>query len=177
MWEIPMARTLLIWLGFGVWMSLQPNVSLLGHLGGFVPGVVLGVFFEHRYARQLDVYHKLAATLVIAAVVFLLAFASAPFTRASWWALRAMHAYEDGDLARGDELMGEAARRKVNNDGTRALMTHMQVWRRDHSMRPGEFTLVQLRWPLIHPGESPASRFLRDTNAAPVELEGEPAPD
>jgi hypothetical protein len=147
LWDIPMARSLLIWLGFGVYMSLQPGISLLGHLGGFVPGVVLGIFFEHRYARQLDIYHKLSAGLVAVAILLLLAFASVPFTRASWWGTRAMHAYEAGDFERGDELLAEARRRNMGHEGAAAFITHVRVWRRDYSD-----DIESLRWALTHPG-------------------------
>lgn len=152
LWEIPYARMLLIWLAFGVYMSLQPGVSLLGHLGGFVPGVLFGIFFEKRYARQLDIYHKLSVGVVIAAVLLMLAFAAAPFSRASWYGTRAMHAYENGDLEAGDQLLEQARGRKLDQDGARKLMTHLRVWRRYHESRPQEFDVETLRLPLTHPG-------------------------
>lgn len=147
LWEIPLARTLLIWLGFGVYMSLRPGISLLGHLGGFVPGVVLGIFFEHRYARQLDIYHKLSAATVGLGVTLLLAFASAPFTRATWYGARAIHAYEAGDLDGGDELVAQARKRKMGREGASDFITHLRVWRRDHSDN-----VSALRYALTHPG-------------------------
>jgi membrane associated rhomboid family serine protease len=168
LWEIPMARTLLIWLAIGVYMSLQPGISMLGHLGGFVPGVVLGIFFEHRYARQLDIYHKLSAGLVAVAIVLLLAFASAPLTRASWYGARAIRAYEAGDFERGDDLLEQARGRRMGRDGAVAFITHVRVWRRHHAD-----DVVTLRWALTHPaliesGEAAGRpfHFLRDPETA-----------
>jgi membrane associated rhomboid family serine protease len=151
LWAIPMARTLVIWLGVGVWMSLQPGISLLGHLGGFVPGVVLGVFFEHRYARQLDIYHKIAAAVVVLVVAGLCAFASFPMTRASWYGAQALRAYEDGDFERGDDLLARARGKRHGSDGATRLLTHVRVWRRFHEMLPDQFTIEVLRYPLTHP--------------------------
>ena len=149
--EIPFARMLLIWLAFGVFMSLQPGVSMLGHLGGFIPGVILGMFFEHRYARQLDIYHKLAGGMVIVVIVLLTAFSVAPFTRGSWYAARAMKAYEHDDLDKGDELLSEAKRHKHSQEGTQLLLSHLEVWRRNQPFNSKEFNKSVLLWPLTHP--------------------------
>jgi membrane associated rhomboid family serine protease len=177
LWEIPYSRMLLIWLAFGVYMSLRPGVSFLGHLGGFVPGVVLGVFFEHRYARQLDIYHKLSAGVVVAAVVLLLAFASAPFTRASWYGARALRAFENGEFERGDQLLAQAKGRNMSQEGAVRLLTHLRVWRRYHETRPEEYDVAALRMALTHPaliegGEAAGQpfAFLIDPEAhAPLE--------
>lgn len=151
LWRIPLARTLLIWLGFGVVMSLQPGISFLGHLGGFVPGAVLGVFFEHRYRRELDIYHKSSAAMVCVAIVLLLAFASAPFTRASWHGTRALRAYESGNLEEGDRLLQTAENKNRSNEGTRKLLTHLKTWRKGHGLLPHQYNVEVLRWPLTHP--------------------------
>ncbi|MBZ0135851.1 MAG: rhomboid family intramembrane serine protease [Planctomycetes bacterium] len=152
LWQIPLARTLLIWLAFGVWMSLQPNVSLLGHAGGFVPGVILGVYFEHRYTRELDVYHRVAVGVLGVVLAVLAVFACVPVTRSSWHAVRAMQAYEQGDLARGDELLSEAGRRNRANTGSSLLYRHLELWREGHERNAKEFDYEALRLPLTHPG-------------------------
>lgn len=149
--QIPFARMLLLWLAFGVFMSLQPGISMLGHLGGFVPGVVLGMFFEYRYARQLDIYHRLAAGMVIVAVFGLTAFSAAPFTRGSWYAARAMKAYEHDDFEAGDALLSEAKRRKHSQEGAQALIDHLENWRLNLPLNNRYSTKSVLLLPLTHP--------------------------
>jgi membrane associated rhomboid family serine protease len=151
LWKNPLARTLLIWLAFGVYLSLRPGISMLGHLGGFVPGLVLGMFFEHRYRRELDIYHKLGAALVCAAIVLLLAFSIAPFTRSSWFAARALRAYEAGDMEAGDRLLAEADKRNRANEGSRKLLNHLHTWRTGHELLPQQYTVALLRRALTHP--------------------------
>ncbi|MCA8914352.1 MAG: rhomboid family intramembrane serine protease [Planctomycetes bacterium] len=170
--QIPAARMLLIWLAFGAYMSTRPGVSLLGHLGGFVPGVILGMFFEHKYKRELDLYNSLAAALVCVAIAGLTAFACAPFTRSTWYATRALHAYEDGDLERGDELLQEARGRNHTRAGEQNLLTHLTVWRRFHEELPKVYDMDALRLPLTHAAGITSSispgmpyNFLRDPDA------------
>lgn len=151
LWAIPIARTLLIWLGFGVWMSFQPGVSLLGHLGGFVPGVILGVYYEHRYARDLDVYHWISIGVIGLAIVVGSSFACFPVTRASWYGAQALRAYEQMDYDRGDELMQQARSKRQGNQGTSFLLTHLRVWRSYHAAGSPEATVEVLRYPLTHP--------------------------
>jgi hypothetical protein len=149
-WEIPLGRQLLIWLGIGVFISLQPGISLLGHLGGFVPGAFLGVFFEHQYLRRLQTYHKAGIGILLAVVVGLSAFACFPLTRASPYAVQALRAYERGDLERGDEQVKTASQRRVDN-GASLLLTHLRAWRAGNRENPTEFDTEVLRLPLTHP--------------------------
>lgn len=187
LWKIPLARTLLIWLAFGVYLSLRPGVSMLGHLGGFVPGVVLGMFFEHRYRRELDIYHKLGAALVCASIVLLLAFCIAPFTRSSWYAARALRAYESGDIQRGDGLLADAEKRNRANEGSRRLLNHLRTWRKGHDLLPRQYTVEVLRLPLTHAqgipgavrpdGRVEAYRYLPALEEVPESLEPSAPPD
>jgi membrane associated rhomboid family serine protease len=149
--QVPMGKMLLIWLAFGVFISLTPGISLLGHVGGFVPGVILGMIFEHRYMRTIDLYHKLGAGMLVVAIVALSAFACVPFTRASWYSAQALRAYESGDFERGDELLHAATDRPARDDGTRHMVTHLELWREDHSGLRTEQDLQHLRLPLTHP--------------------------
>ncbi|MCC7509759.1 MAG: rhomboid family intramembrane serine protease [Planctomycetes bacterium] len=151
LWEIPHARMLLVWLALGVYQSFRPGVSLLGHLGGFVPGIVLGLYFEQRYARKLDLWHTLAVGMTGAAVVFLCVFACVPVTRSSWYSVRALRAYESGELERGDELLAQAGRRSRTKEGAQLLYVHLTVWRRYHQAQPKQYPVSVLRWPLTHP--------------------------
>jgi membrane associated rhomboid family serine protease len=146
--EIPIARQLLLWLAIGVYISLQPGISFLGHLGGFIPGVFLGVFFEHRYMRNLDIFHKLGFGLMIVLIAGLSVFACFPVTRGSWHAAQALRAYEHGDFERGDKLLAQAQQRPMRDDGTRLLIQHLRVWRAGHERNPREFDMQVLRWPL-----------------------------
>lgn len=148
--QIPIARQLLIWLAIGVYISLQPGISFLGHLGGFIPGVFLGVFFEHRYMRNLDVYHKLGLGLMIVLIAAATVFACAPVTRASWHAAQALRAFEQGDMESGDELLENAGKRTIRDNGTRLLLQHLRVWRAGHASDPDEFDIEVLRWPLTN---------------------------
>ncbi len=156
--QVPMGRMLLIWLGFGIFMSLRPGISLLGHAGGFVPGLMLGMFFEHRYLRTLDIYHKLGAGLIALVIVGLSVFACVPFTRASWYGAQALRAYENGALTRGDELLDQAEDRNVRDDGTHKLLTHLKSWRVGNTLNPREYDTEVLRLPLTH--------------ARPIEIDG-----
>jgi len=173
--RIPFARMLLIWLAFGVYMSLQPGVSLLGHVGGLVPGVILGMFFEHRYKRELDIYHMLAAGMVVVAIVGLTAFSIFPFTRGTWYATRAMKAYESGDLDAGDELLSEARNHKHGHPGAKMLLTHLEIWRRYQGI-DDKYDKDVLRYPLTHPdgidvpgGENLPYTFVKDPEAGDAE--------
>ena len=151
--QIPMARMLLIWLAFGVYMSLQPGISMLGHVGGFVPGVILGMFFEHKYKREMDIYHVISVVMAGVAIVALGVFASAPVTRSSWYATRAMHAYEDGDMGLGDQLMREAKTRKHAQPGAQKLLAHVEYWRSFYDSRPNSEGIQLLNLPLTHESE------------------------
>lgn len=151
MTKIPFARMLLFWLGLNIFISLAPGISLLGHLGGFVPGVVLGIFFEHRYRKELDIYHRVAAGAVTIAAVALCIFACFPITRASWYGAQALRAYENDDYERGDELRAEAKSRRGGNEGTSNLLTHLRLWREKHESQPNKYTKEVLRYPLTHP--------------------------
>lgn len=144
--QVPMGRQLLLWLGFGVMMSLMPGVSALGHLGGFVPGAVLGIFYEHRYKRELDIYHKLSVGLLALGIAAVVAFACVPITRASWHACQAIRAYESGDNEAGDAHFATARTKRARDEGSKNLLEHLALWTRTH-----ERDLNELRAPLTHP--------------------------
>lgn len=151
MTQIPFARMLLFWLALNFFISLAPGISLLGHLGGLVPGLVLGVFFEHRYRKELDIYHYISAVSVVVASIALCVFACFPVTRASWYGAQALRAYEQMDYDRGDELMQQARSKRQGNQGTSFLLTHLRVWRSYHAAGSPEATVEVLRYPLTHP--------------------------
>jgi membrane associated rhomboid family serine protease len=148
--EIPIARQLLIWLAIGVYISLQPGISFLGHLGGFVPGALLGFYFEHRYLRRADIWHHVSAAVLVLAVVGLTVFAAVPVTRASYQAARALRAYEAAEFERGDALLRRAREGTGHNAGTVALLTHLRRWRQGHARDPRLYDTALLRWPLTH---------------------------
>lgn len=149
--EIPMGRMLLLWLGLNIWISVtDESISFLGHAGGFVAGTIFGVYFEHRYMRQLDVYHRLSAVLVLAVVLAMSAFSMFPVTRASWYASQALRAYEHDDFERGDELMDDAESRNMRDEGTRQLITHLKLWRVGNEALPRKYDRDVLRLPLTH---------------------------
>ncbi len=150
MWQVPGSRMLLIWLGVGVYMSIsKENVSLLGHVAGFVPGVILGYYYEHWYDRTADIYHKTAAVMVVALTVIVAAYASFPVDRASFKAVQAMKAYEAGRIERGDELLESAEDGKRQDDGTVFLLNHLKTWR-NHIYKKDKDADVYLTWPLMH---------------------------
>jgi len=182
--QIPYARTLLLWLGFGVYMSLQPGISMLGHVGGFVPGVLLGVYFEHRYTRKLDLYHHLGVGIMALGIALLVAFACAPFTRASWYGARALRAFEAGEAERGDDLLQQAEKRRQRDEGTKKFIHHLRVWREANRAEPEAATIEVLRYPLTHPrgiggddGETRWFDYVRDYAPGPDALEGDAAAD
>ncbi|MDC1142627.1 rhomboid family intramembrane serine protease [Planctomycetota bacterium] len=150
MFRVPQSRLLLIWLGFGIFMSIRmPGVSLVGHLAGFVPGAVLGYYYELWYSRRAEFYHKASAVAVVAMTVLVCAYACYPIGRASLSAVQAMKAYEDGDMERGDDLRKQAADGKRKDDGTMALMRHLKLWR-EHAFGKKSNDMEALTWPLLH---------------------------
>lgn len=150
MLQVPQSRQLLMWLGIGVAFSIfVPNVSLLGHAAGFVPGAILGYYYEHWYDRSVDIYHKTAAVMVVALTVIVAAFACFPIGRASFDAVRAMKAYEAGRIERGDELLESAEDGKRQDDGTLMLISHLKLWRK-HVYKTYDESDEVLSWPLIH---------------------------
>jgi hypothetical protein len=113
--------------------------------------LILGVFYEHRYKRNLDLYHKLSVGMVGVATVLLVAFACAPFTRASWHAAQALRAYDANDFDAGDKLLADAKRKPVRDAGSRLLVRHLELWRAEKSGAHG-FEKRVLRLPLTHAG-------------------------
>lgn len=149
--QVPMGRQLLLWLGIGVFISLQPGISFLGHLGGFVPGIFLGVFYEKLYMRRVDVWHWVGLGMVAAMVAGACVYSCVPYNRASWHAVQALRAYESGDLALGDERLANARKRSMRNEGTQMLLAHLEAWRATQSGPPTPADLSDLRLPLTHP--------------------------
>jgi membrane associated rhomboid family serine protease len=148
--QIPMGRVLLLWLGFGIYISVTvPGISLLGHVGGLIPGALLGIYFEHLWRKQVDIYHHLTAGLVGVAVVGLCLVSVFAPTRAAPQLVQALKAYEQGDFERGDELIEEAPSRRMD-DGATQLLEHLRTWRRANLSNPEEFDNAMLRWPLSH---------------------------
>lgn len=169
--QVPMGMTLLIWLGIGVYISLRPGIGFLAHAGGFAVGTVLGIFIEHRYRRDADIYHKLTVGLVLAAAVLLAVFGSAPVTRAAWPAIQSLRAYKRGDMLRGDKLLEQARKRGTTDEGTIRLIRHLQIWRQGNLGNPDEFNDEILRLPLMHTQGIPSS------TGAPVRMrDGRPVP-
>ncbi len=82
-WSTPYGRQLIIVLGLNVFISLSPGISLLGHLGGFFPGVLLGIYFERAASRHASVYDVATFWLVIIGVPLLTIYSCFPFNRTS----------------------------------------------------------------------------------------------
>lgn len=146
-WQVPASRQLAIWFLVGVGVSLAPGISLLGHAGGFVPGVLLGVYLELRYTRRADLYHHLSAGVMCLLVVGFCAYAVYPFRSGNLYAARALAAYERGNLDTGDSLVKQARTRGTSGGGD-SLVTHLELWRKYSALNPREFNDSVLRWPL-----------------------------
>ncbi|CAG0929384.1 Rhomboid protease GluP [Planctomycetaceae bacterium] len=148
-WSTPYGRQLIIVLGLNVFISLAPGVSLLGHLGGFVPGVMLGIYFERAAGRRESIYDVATFWLVLVCVPLLTIYSCIPLNRAGFKAVQALKAYEAGDLERGDELREEAKNAKwVSQEGTQNLLDHLASWRK--FLHKEDDSLELLRWPLTH---------------------------
>ncbi|MHC4841547.1 MAG: rhomboid family intramembrane serine protease, partial [Planctomycetota bacterium] len=157
MFRLQQSRQLLIWLGIGIFMSISiPNVSLVGHLAGFVPGAVLGYYYEHWYSRKVDFYHKASAIAVVAMTVAVAAYACFPYGRASLSAVQAMKAYEAGEMDRGNLLMEEANEGRRIDDGTKMLMDHLKIWRNFYYKKKPHAEEV-LTWPKLHTDPIPSA--------------------
>lgn len=147
--QVPAGRQLAIWFLIGIGISLGPGISLLGHLGGFVPGALLGIYFEQRYARKADLYHHLSAGLLCLLVAGFCAYSAWPVHSGNLRAARALAAFEQGDMERGDALLKEAASRGTSGGGSQ-LVRHLAQWRKGQAQDPVRFNLDVLRWPLTH---------------------------
>lgn len=151
-WALSSGRFLVIILGINVAISVQmPEISLLGHLGGLIPGTLLGFYFEQEYRRRLDVWHKAALALVLATIVGLAVYACLPFNRPGYLGIRAMSAWEAGDWQRGDELLARAKEKnRGKHEGVRKLLTHLSLWRSGAIYGGRYSSLDKLRAPLVH---------------------------
>lgn len=151
-WSTPYGRQLIIVLALNVVISLMPGISLLGHLGGFVPGLFLGIFYERRMARRESAYDVATYWLVMVGVPLLTIYSCIPFNRAGFKAVQALKAYEAGDLERADDLYqaAKAPDRLQNGRGIAALTEHLHAWRIGNRVNPAEFDSEVLRWPLTH---------------------------
>jgi hypothetical protein len=147
--QVPFARQLAIWFVIGIGISLAPGISLLGHLGGFVPGVLLGIYYELRYSRKADIFHHLSAGVLAAIVLGLCLYAAYPWHRGNLYAGQALAAYELGNLERGDALLRQAKSRGTSTGG-QLLVTHLELWRENNAISPRNFGKDVLRWPLTH---------------------------
>lgn len=150
-WSTPYGRQLLIVLALNVFISLMPGISLLGHLGGFVPGLFLGIFYERKMARRESVYDVATYWLVMVGVPLLTIYSCVPINRAGFVAVQALIAYKAGDLQRGDELIDKAGTaRWASQDGTQRMLEHLGIWRKTWSSSGEPLADEMLRLPLTH---------------------------
>jgi membrane associated rhomboid family serine protease len=150
-WSTPYGRQLIIVLGINVFISLAPGVSLLGHLGGFFPGVLLGIYFERAASRNASSYDVATFWLVIACVPLLTIYSCIPLNRAGFKAVQALKAYEAGDLKRGDELRQEAKNAPwASQSGTQQMLEHLSLWRQAWSQSQEPMAAEILKYPLTH---------------------------
>ncbi|GIK53279.1 MAG: hypothetical protein BroJett014_22520 [Planctomycetota bacterium] len=147
----PWGRQLLIVLGINVYISLMPGISLLGHLGGFVPGLILGICFERAARRDDSFVDRLTAWLTLVAVGGLLAYAAVPWHQPGYIATRALKAFESGDRDLGLELLNRAeAENTARHPGVGLMIRHLSAWERGRRHAPEAFDYDTLRWPLTH---------------------------
>jgi hypothetical protein len=152
-----------------------PEISLLGHLGGLIPGALLGFYFEHEYQRRLDVWHKAALGLVLAIILGLAVYACVPFNRPGYLGIRAMMAWEAGDWGRGDKFLSLAKEKdRGKRRGVASLLTHLSLWRFNTNPRGGHSSPADLLAPLMHGegwGRPSEPQYLRLTAPAHVDEE------
>ncbi len=168
-WQVPISRQLAVWFLIGIGVSLAPGISLLGHLGGFVPGVILGIYLEYRYSRKADVFHHASAGVVLVLVLGFAVYAVYPWHRGNLYAGQAMAAYKRNDMQAGDALVQEAKRRGVS-DGGANLLQHLQLWRRYHDQNPKSFNTDVLLWPLTHAAQDSSLRHAHWDYLTPADI-------
>lgn len=173
-WSTPYGRQLIIVLALNTYLSLLPGISLLGHLGGFVPGFFLGVFYERKMSRRAFTNDHATYWLVIVGVPLLTIYSCVPFNRAGFKAVQAMKSFEAGELERADELLREASSSKhtLDGQGKAALITHLKAWRIGSRVNPAEFNAEVLRWPLTHVGQRWTSTLLPHEMEYPFQFLG-----
>ncbi len=174
-WQVPISRQLAVWFLIGIGVSLAPGISLLAHLGGFIPGVILGIYLEYRYSRKADMFHHASAGVVLVLVLGFAVYAVYPWHRGNLYAGRALAAYQRDDMQAGDALVQEAARRGVSGGGS-LLLQHLQLWRKYHALNPKSFNQQVLLWPVTHGPRDPRLRrgawdYLAPTDIVTGELE------
>jgi membrane associated rhomboid family serine protease len=157
LWEVPMSRHLVIWFLIGIWISLQPGISLLGHAGGFVPGVLLGIYYEYRYERRADVFHHASVIALVVVVLGFCVYAAVPWHRSTYIGVQALRAFEARDFARGDQLLDQA-KTATKTDTDRRLATHLDLWREDSRRPQPQLGVEELRGPLTKPGAGDSAR-------------------
>lgn len=150
-WNTAYGRQLIIVLALNAYISLLPGISLLGHLGGFVPGLLLGIVLERRLSRIDSPADSLTFYTVLAGVLLLTAYSCLPLNRAGYVAIQALKAYEAGDIARGDELRAKAKDDVwAGQDGTQKLLTHLAIWRTQRADPASDASTRWLKLPLTH---------------------------
>lgn len=150
-WSTSYGRQLLIVLALNVFISLMPGISLLGHLGGFFPGILLGVYFERAANRRESGYDVATFWLVLVCVPLLTIYSCIPINRAGFKAVQALKAYESGDLERGDELRTEAKGAPfASQTGTQHMLEHLNLWRQAWSQSAEPLATEMLKLPLTH---------------------------
>ncbi len=130
-------RQIMFWLVLNAVFSAMPGISFLGHFGGFVPGLILGVYYEKAYEREADIYHHASAGLLVVGVLAMCVYACVPFNKPGWMAMRAVKAYEHNDEATGDEWLEKAEAKDPPNDtGAGALVVVLRMLRDSKSWVP-----------------------------------------
>lgn len=150
-WNTAIGRQLLVLLAINAAITLAvPQISLWGHLGGFVPGLALGYYHERRAARRAGMAEHASVAVLVAVVIGLCVYAAIPFNRAGYVTVQALKAYERGDLAGGDTLLNKARALPNAQEGALSMMDHLRAWRLIGRLEADSDTHRRaLRWPLM----------------------------
>ncbi len=150
-WNTSYGRQLIIVLMINAGISLMPGISLLGHLGGFVPGLFLGIYYERASRRDVSFYDRASLWVVLGLVAALCIYSCAALNKPGFIAIRALKAYEAGDFEGGDELRQRAASTDSGkHEGVSKMLEHLRAWRLRQKLDGNRFGIEQLRWPLSH---------------------------
>jgi hypothetical protein len=133
----------------------MPGISLLGHLGGLIAGTLLGFAMIRRLKNKATSTDAGLAAVSVVLTLGTCVLACVPFWSPAWHGVRALRAYEAGDLGRGDELAAHAATLPGAGEGdAKMLLTHLRLWRVVERRLAEPERTQTLRGPLLGDGMS-----------------------
>ncbi|MCK6438611.1 MAG: rhomboid family intramembrane serine protease [Planctomycetes bacterium] len=94
MWNSVAGSRLIVILVYLVVTSFRPNVSVAGHIGGLIVGLLLGYLLERKHAKTILLGEKIGAGIVFALVIGLSIYVLTPVHRGAYWMIKSGEAVD-----------------------------------------------------------------------------------